>query len=140
MEMIHANIGEDCAAGRNAGRERVELLRNRVGLLRGKDRLLMTMYLENGNSVRQLAQLAGVSEGSIGRRIRKLSRRLLEGEYVMCLRRREEFTKAEMEIAREHFLRGVPQMKIAAKRGWTYYRVRKTVMRIRQILGTGDGV
>ena len=53
-------------------RGRIELLLERVGLLDGQDRVLMTMYLENGNSCRQLAKLAGVNEANIGRRIQKL--------------------------------------------------------------------
>ena len=49
----------------NEQRDFIDLLRSRLRLLSGKDRLLMTMYLEKGNSYRQLAlQPASTKETS----------------------------------------------------------------------------
>ena len=80
MQAIHSNVPESSLAEKNVYRDRIEQLGSRVSLLSGKDRLLMTMYLKNGNSFRQLAQLAGVSETNIARRIHKIIKRLTDGE------------------------------------------------------------
>ncbi|MHC4572498.1 MAG: hypothetical protein ACYS0C_10545, partial [Planctomycetota bacterium] len=60
MKKIYLNIPESISTAKNAYRDRIDLLRSRVSLLAGKDKLLMTMYLENGNSFRQMARLTGV--------------------------------------------------------------------------------
>jgi len=136
MEKIHKNISQRTLKARDNYRDRIDLLRSRAGLLAGKDKLLMTMYLENGNSFRQIARLAGVSEAAIGRRIRKITKRLLNGEYITCLRSRNEFTKTEMDIAKDYFLLGLSIRKIAARRHCSYYHVRETLKKIQQLVTT----
>ena len=103
-------------------------------MLSGTDKLLMTMYLEKGNSIRQMAQLAGVSEAIIARRIRRLTERLTQGEYIACLRNRDRFTESQMAVAKDHFLLGLTFEKIAGKRNVTFYRVRQTVKEIKQTI------
>jgi len=134
MEGIHENISMGAARERNEYRNRIDLLRRRVSLLAGEDRLLMTMYLENGNSFRQMARLAGVSESSIGRRVRKIAKRLTNGAYITCLRNRDKFTGGEMATARDYFLQGLSIKKIATKRYLTYYRVQETLKKIKRLI------
>jgi len=134
MEKIHKNISQKQLKAKNKYRNRIDLLRSRVNLLTGKDKLLMTMYLENCNSFRQMARLAGINETSIARRIRKITKRLIDGEYITCLRNRDKFTKAEMTIAKDYFLRGLSIRKITDKRHTSYYRVRETLKRIQQLI------
>lgn len=110
-----------------------DLLRHRIKLLSGEDKLLMIMYLERGNSFRQMAKLAGVHETIIARRIHKITKRLLYGEYITCLRNGKKFSTIELSIAREYFLIGLSMREIARKRQITYYRVRKILRKIRQI-------
>jgi len=110
-----------------------DLLRSRINLLSGKDKLLMTMYLEKGNSFRQMARLAGVTEECIARRIHRLIKRLIDSEYIICLRNRKEFNDIEMYIAKEYFLLGLSMRKIAENRQMTYYQVRKIIKKIQQI-------
>ncbi len=121
---------------KNEYRDRIDLLRSRVNLLTGKDKLLMTMYLENGNSFRQMARLAGTNEASIARRIHKVTKRLIDGEYITCLRSRDKFTEIEMAIAKDYFLLGLSIRKIAGKRHRTYYRVRETLKKIQRLVRT----
>ena len=130
MKRIHVNIAQSCLTAKKEYRERIDLLQSRINLLSGKDKLLMTMYLKNGNSFRQMAQLAGVNETSIARRIHRITKRLIDGEYITCLRSRDKFTKAEMGIAKDYFLTGLSIKKIATKRHSSYYRIRKTVKKI----------
>jgi transposase-like protein len=115
-------------------RGRVEVLRSRVELLSGMDRVIMTMYLVNGNSFRQISQLMGVNESNVSRRIRRLIRRISDGGYMTCLRNRGRFSREEMDIAREYLVLGWSMNRIARERGMTYYRVRKMVKRIQAVV------
>ena len=134
MKRIHQNISSSSSEAVKNCRGRIELLLERVGLLDGKDRVLMTMYLENGNSCRQLAKLAGVNEANISRRIKKLTKRLIGGEYLICLRNRDMFTAKEMSLAKDYFLRGLSIKEIADKQSMTYYRTRETLVKLQQII------
>ena len=134
MRRLHANISPDGLKTKNSYRKRIEILRNRVSLLVGKDKLIMTMFLSNGNTYRQLAQLTGINEANIARKIHKLTERLVEGEYIQCLKNRDKLTKTQMAIAREYFLTGLSQKAIAAKRHMSAYNVRKTILKIQQII------
>jgi predicted DNA-binding protein YlxM (UPF0122 family) len=137
-ELLMNKIHEDCletelkAKGRY--RDRVELLRSRLCMLSGEEKLLMTMYWENGISLRQISRLTGVSWVRIARRIHKLTERLMDGKYITCLRNRSRFTKREMDIAKDYFLLGISMKKIARKNRWSYYRVRKTILKIQRLL------
>jgi len=134
MKTIHANISQTAAEARNSYRSRIELLRSRAELLIGRDKLLMTMYLDNGNTFRQMALLAGTSEASIARRIRRVTRRLIDGEYITCIRNRDRFTKGEMAVAKDYFLLGLSIRKIAAKRQCSFYRIRKHLKKIQRLI------
>jgi predicted DNA-binding protein YlxM (UPF0122 family) len=129
-----AKISERTLKAQNEYRDRIDLLRSRVNLLTGKDRLLMTMYLENSNSFRQMARLAGVNESRIARKIHKVTKRLIDGEYITCLRNRDKFSKTEMAIAKDYFLGGLSMKKIAGKRHRSYYRVRETLKKIQRLV------
>jgi len=134
MEEIHANITQKALEAKNERRDRIDLLRSRIHLLTGRDRLLMTMYLERGNSIRQIARVAGIDDTMMARRIRKLTKRLLDGQYITCLRNRNKFTKTEMTIAKDYFLTGLSIKTIAAEHHLTYYHTRETVRRIQRII------
>jgi len=134
MKRIHTKISERTLKDKNEYRDRIDLLRSRVNLLTGKDKLLMTMYLENSNSFRQMARLAGVNESRIARRIHRVTKRLIDGEYITCLRNRDKFSKREMAIAKDYFLMGLSMKKIASKRRCSYYRVRKTLKKIQRLV------
>lgn len=111
-----------------------DLLRYRVKLLKGEDKLLMIMYLEKGNSFRQMARLAGVNETIIARRIHKIIRRLTDGEYITCLRNRNRFNSDELAIAKEYFLNGLSMREIAEKQHFTYYRVNRMLRQTRKVI------
>jgi predicted DNA-binding protein YlxM (UPF0122 family) len=134
MKKIHENIPQSSVKTRAEYRDRIDLLRSRVGLLTGKDKVLMTMYMENGNSFRQMARLSGVNEASIARRIHKVTKRLINGEYITCLRNRDKFDKSELNIAKDYFLAGLSMKKIAKKRDSTYYCVRETLKKIQGLI------
>ena len=114
-------------------RGRVELLQNRLELLSGKDKVLMTMYIINGNSFRQIARILDVSETSVSRRIHQLSERLTNGEFLTCVRNRGKLNRRQLAIARDSFLMGLSNRQIARKRGMSLYAVRKELAGIRNL-------
>ena len=115
MRKVHRNVSEKVAQLKRVYRDEADLVRSRLNLLAGEDKLLVTMYLEKGSSFRQLAGLTGVSDTIIARRVYRLVRRLTDGRYVACLRNRSRLTDAELAIARDHFLMGLSIRKIASK-------------------------
>jgi len=115
-------------------RDELDLLRSRLHLLNGKEKVLMTMYLENGSSFRQIARLTGISDTSIARRINRLTKRLIDGQYIACLRNRDKFTRDQMTIAKDYFLVGLSMKEIALKRRWSRYHVRETIIKIKSVL------
>jgi len=134
MKNIYTNISQKTLENKNRYRDEIDLLRGRLNLLKGKDKVLMTMYLENGSSFRQIAQLTGVSDTSIARRIHTLTERLTDGEYITCLRNRDKFTRDQMTIAKDYFLVGLSMKEIAVKRHRSCYHVRETIIKIKSIL------
>jgi predicted DNA-binding protein YlxM (UPF0122 family) len=132
-KQVHENVSECVAEDRTEHRDRIDLLRSRISLLRGKDKALMTMYIENGTSFRQMARLAGVNEACIARRIYKVTKRLLNGVYITCLQNRDRFKRGEFDVARDYFVDGLSIRKIAKKRNFTYYRVRMVLKKIQGI-------
>jgi predicted DNA-binding protein YlxM (UPF0122 family) len=134
MKRIHENIAEQTINVKDLHRGWVELLRSRLNLLTGTDKLLMTMYLQHGNSIRQIARIRGASESSIARRIRAISNRLANGPYIDCLRCRDKLTSLQLAVAKDYYLIGLSIRRIAAKRRWSYYRVRDVLNEIQNIL------
>ena len=116
-------------------REQVDVLRGRIELLEGKDRAMMEMYLEQGNSLKQIAELLGVNATSLARRIRKLSDRLTRGTYLQCRRHEGLFSEAELSLAKDYFLRGVNMRRIARNRKMRYHKVREKIRRIEYLCG-----
>ncbi len=134
MKKIHVNISQTMLEAEKRRRDELDLLRSRLHLLNGKEKVLMTMYLENGSSFRQIARLTGISDTSIARRINILTERLTDGEYIVCLRNREKFTRDQMTIAKDYFLVGLSMKEIAVKRRWSRYHVRETIIKIKSVL------
>ena len=136
MKIFKENISEEGLKEDSESRDRVDLILNRLSMLSGEEKLLMTMYWENGNSLRQISKLAGVSRAIIARRINKLTESLMESQFIDCLRYRDKFTQAEMAIARDYFLLCKSMKKIAEKRHLSFYHVRQTLEKIQQFLAT----
>ncbi len=134
MKRVHENIAEQTNNVKGRHRGGIELLRSRLNLLSGTDKLLMTMYIEHGNSIRQIARIRGVSETSVARKIRAITKRLTDGLYIDCLRNRNKLTGCQLAIAKDYYLMGLSMRQIAAKRCWSYYRVRDTINEIQNIV------
>src|SRR4030042_4189725 len=112
MKRIHKNIAEQTNNVKDRHRGGIELLRSRLNLLAGTDKLLMTMYIEHGNSIRQIARIRGATETSVARRIRAISKRLTDGPYIDCLRNRDKLTGCQLAIAKDYYLMGLSMRQI----------------------------
>jgi len=141
MKRIHVNIPEDTQDVKGRRRRRIDLLRSRLDLLAGTDKVLMTMYIEHENSFRQIARVCGVSETHVARRINGIISRLTDGQYIACLRNRDKLSKWQLAVAKDYFLLGLSMRKVAAKRRRSYYHVHEALNEIRNIVnesGTGQ--
>lgn len=134
MKRVHENIGEQTDNVKDLHRGGIELLRSRLNLLAGTDKLLMTMYIEHAVSIRQIARIRGVSEASVARRIRSITKRLTDGPYIDCLRNRDKLNGRQLAVAKDYYLMGLSMRQIAAKRRRSYYRVREALNEIRNIV------
>lgn len=109
-------------------REAYERLRIRTTQLVGGDRALMTLYLEGSNSFRRIARLTGQNPTSVARRIRRITRRLLDETYPLCLQNRAAFSTFELAVIKDHFVRGYSCDKISRRRRASSYRIRTIIL------------
>ena len=118
---------------RDGFEDRIDMIRSRAELLKGRDRALIEMYLDKQGTFSQMARLAGVNEANVARRIHKLIRRLLDGQYITCLHYRDKFTEEQIEMARDYFVDGLSMREIADRHEITYYSVRRTMKQIQRL-------
>ena len=134
MKKIHKNIPKEGFQDKKYTRAQNELLRSRLDLLDGKDKFMMRLYLDDGYTIFQIARLTAMGEAKVGRRIQGLKERLLNGQYLDCLRNRDKFYKYQMDIAKDYFLTGLSIRQITKKRKRSAYYVRETIAHIKDIL------
>ncbi len=127
MKTLHENITVSDTECAQRHRREIEMLSGRLRLLSGKDRILMKMYVEHGNSIRQIAGLLGVHEARVTRRVRNLTKRLIAAEYIDCYSARKRFSSRQLDIARDYFCRGLSVSQIAQKRERSCYYVRNII-------------
>jgi len=132
--MRHADSDEAVVAISDTVENRgiVEILRMRAHLLAGRDRVLLEMYLERGTSLRQIGRLMGLSPSNVGRRIRRIARRLADDTYEICLGNRDEFNGRELALIKDYFVRGLSATCVNRTRGITLYRVKTTLRKARK--------
>jgi transposase-like protein len=110
-----------------------ELLRLRGHLLTGEDRALIEMHLEGGETIRRMATLADVTPSCIARRLAVITERLTDPTYALCLAQRRQFTRQELRIARDYFVRGHSIRRICQERDASRHRVRATIGKAREL-------
>ncbi len=134
MAIRPAGNARDATEPENIRRHSLEILPSRLFLLKGRDKIIMSMYFENGRSYRQIALLLKMSHSSVLRRIKKIKRTL--DIYVSCLNNPEHFTPKEISIARDYFLMGFSIRQIAHKKKASYYNIRNKIKEIRHTVNT----
>jgi transposase-like protein len=114
-------------------RDTVDLLTRQADLLTGVDRTLLMTYIQAGCSFHQLGRLTGTNRSSVGRRIRRIIRRLSDPTYTLCLECRSRFSDLEMAVIRDHLIRGHPLTQVCRDHKLCYYRARVTIEKARRV-------
>ena len=96
----------------------------------------MSMYLDNEMSYRQIALLLNASPGKISRRIRKIIFELTKGKFILCMKKRELFTRPEIDIAKDYFVGGLSIKQIAERKNMSIYQTRELLKEIRHNINT----
>ncbi|MBN2128356.1 MAG: hypothetical protein JW741_02630 [Sedimentisphaerales bacterium] len=117
-------------------RESAERILARAHLLTNRDRALLALHVDAGNSFHQIARLLGVRPTTVARRIRKITERLADPTYPLCARSPERFAKLELSIIRDFFVRGLSMAEISRGHGVSYYRARATVQKAEAFAGS----
>jgi len=120
-------------------RDTVDLLKQQADLLVGVDKTLLMMYIQAGCSFHQLGRLTGMNRSSVGRRIRRIIRRLSDPTYALCLENRSRFSDPEMAVLRDHLVRGWSLARICRDHKLCYYRARVIVEKARAIARCPEG-
>jgi predicted DNA-binding protein YlxM (UPF0122 family) len=136
--MVDRLVHNSFESSRTSRRELIEVLRRRVDLLAGADRALMEMYLDSGQSFRQIARLTGSSPSTIARKLHRIARRLTDETFFRCLRYKRRLRPMELAIMRDHFVRGLSIVHISASRNISYYRVRSAIRKARRIAASAS--
>lgn len=116
--------------------ETIDRIRRRRTWLTGQDRLLIEMVYIRGSTCRQIAALTNMTPSSVSRRIRKLTERLLDRRYPICLRHRERLSPVQLAIARDRFIAGLSRKAIARRYKCSLYRVDRHLKRLNELIHT----
>ena len=116
-------------------RNKADTIRELAQNLSKPDRTLVLMYLDHDNSFRQMAQLLGVSEATVARRVKKIISRIDNRDIKSVLANSCTLSHRQKKIARDYFLRGLNVKKIAYKYKMTYYSTRRTINLLRKLSG-----
>lgn len=133
MSRIHENLDTGNLRASTSMRRQLEQLRSKAALLTRDDRLLITMYLDNGNSFRQISHLTGVNEVTIARRIEKIIHRLRNEHFDAALKNRAKLTRRQMKVACDYFLRGVSIRQLKTKYRMSYHQVYQILKSVREL-------
>jgi len=116
--------------------DEVDLIRRRAEMLSGRDKALVMLYVDKGRQFREAAVLMGVSEATVARRVGRIIRRLMDGQYIACLRHGERLGRLGMAVAKDHLIDGMSVHAIAVRRDVSVYRVRRVLEEVRGIVGS----
>ena len=137
MKEINKHI-PDGSDKRPAAIGELEKLRLRLDLLEGMDRMLVELYLDRQASYYRLAELTGLSEKYVARKLKRLLRRLESEEYITILRHQSLFDPKTLEIAYDRYLLCMSVRSISKKRNLSRYRVSRKVRWLEEWLNKKD--
>ncbi len=114
-------------------RERMDLLDLRANLLDSQDRALLQMHLEAGRGFHEIARLTGLNPSTVCRRIHRMIHRLSDPTYTVCLRNQRQFSREELDVIRDHFVRGLSLACIRRRHALGHRRVRRIIAKAHQM-------
>ena len=134
MNKINNKIPSTSSNSDGSKREILDVLRHRKELLDGDAKLMMTMYLENGNDYRQIARALGVSPSTIYFRIKKISKQLTGKSFHIYRNCQNKLNNRYKELARDYFLMGIGPLKLARKYRCSRYKVKHDIEKILKLV------
>ena len=114
-------------------RGRLDLLDLRANLLNSQDRALLQMHLEAGRNFHEIGRLLGLSPSTVCRRIHRMIHRLSDPTYTICLRNQRHFSRLELEVIRDHFVRGLSLACIRRRHTLGHRRIRRIIVKAHQM-------
>ncbi len=111
-----------------------QTLLQRAQQLSEPDRTVVTMYLQNAASFRQIAKLTDLSESAVARRIRKILAVLSDEKLNALLTSGKLLSRRQKKVIRDHFFGGLTLGDIARKHKMSYYNARRIVRVVRKII------
>ncbi len=114
-------------------RARVDLLDLRANLLNCQDRALLQMHLEAGRNFHEIARWTGLSPSTVCRRIHRMIHRLSDPTYTVCLRNQRHFRPVELDVIRDHFVRGLSLACVRRRHHLGHRRLRRIIAKARQM-------
>lgn len=106
-------------------RERAELVVRRAEHLPPEDRAVLAAVFEDGMTVKGLAMLMGVEPRKLGRRVKRLVRRVMSDRYIFVVSHRETWPAVRRRLATASIIHGRSIKSAAAEAGTTFYNARK---------------
>ncbi len=103
----------------------LEKMQSRVDLLPEKERNFVRLFLAAEN-FRYIAQMAGVNEATIARRLKKIANRIASSDFVYALAN-PNLTHSQLNLLREHYVNNLSLLQISKKYCINYYKLRKFI-------------
>lgn len=108
-----------------------DLVRRRLNWLEAEDRLLLELHLNFSVPLTHLAKVHKVNIHTLYRRIRRLTHRLIQGNYVAVRHYGQHLSLLDRQIAYDCFIQGLGYRRIVQKRAVSDVEARKTLRRLR---------
>ena len=102
-----------------------EIIAGRAELLCSRDRELVEATLVRGQSVASVARIMGVSQKTLGRKVRGLAFRLASCRFLSAAKALPYLSTDEAEIARLRYCQGVSARRLAREHGVSGYVMRR---------------
>jgi len=118
------SLRESICTGRSLPRD-PEIIAGRAELLCSRDRELVEATLVRGQSVASVARIMGVSQKTLGRKVRGLASRLISCGFLDTARALPYLNSDEAEIAQMRYCQGVSARRLAREHGVSGYVMRR---------------
>jgi len=107
----------------------LEQMPGRIEMLNDHDRAFVNLMLA-GQKFNTIAHAAGVHGATIARRLKKITARMTDNNFVNALSEKN-LTVQQMQILRDFFVDGLSMFRIAVRNNFSYYKVRQLVKKHR---------
>ena len=104
-----------------------EKLSTRVDMLPEQQRTFVRLF-QSTQKYRPIAKTAGVNEGTIARRLKRIAEQISSNNFIAALSQNGSLPCETMEILKDYFVGDQPMIRIAKNRNVSCYKVRKIIL------------